>query len=579
MKKIILLLFLFLFFWKGVFAADIYEKELPSRFKEECFQFAWKHTFSNDNDGKFKIKLNKKEVIAVRKWYLVPIVPYKVLGNNYSYTSTLFPDTAFLNDKNEKTFLELDTQKTKEIILNFPEVLKKHSFWLEFKHWAVEYYPELFISEDGTKFSAVSFSSIYDFDVKVLKIIFTAKKTSSKRELIKISELRFSEEKNVNLIKVSGGGDVDFYSSYDCDDYINLSTIHIPFNIDVNTPEVDIKLEKNKKYNPNFEQDTDGDHIDNEEDNCIDVYNPLQKDSNADGKGDSCSDVDWDGIVWHKDNCPYIKNADQKDINRNNIWDVCEFDKDKDEIFDSIDNCITVKNPFQKDTDKDGIGDMCDNCNMFNPSQKDEDGNKVWDVCDQKKKELENNDDDIDRVINGKDNCPKVSNPDQKDTDEDGIGDVCDNCISVQNKNQLDMNKNNVWDICEDSDWDWIEGIKDNCINIKNPNQLDSDNDGIGNVCEDDDGDNILQFHDNCINDYNPFQKDVDKDGIGDRCDTKDDRAIESNKNIFIGILVFVALLFGGWIYFMIQKLQGGFKKKDTQWDKLHKSYTESKKD
>ena len=34
-------------------------------------------------------------------------------------------------------------------------------------------------------------------------------------------------------------------------------------------------------------------------------------------------------------------------------------------------------------------------------------------------------DDDNDTVLDDKDNCPKVSNPDQKDSDENGTGDAC----------------------------------------------------------------------------------------------------------------------------------------------------------
>jgi Thrombospondin type 3 repeat len=71
-------------------------------------------------------------------------------------------------------------------------------------------------------------------------------------------------------------------------------------------------------------------------------------------------------------------------------------------------------------------------------------------------------DQDHDGVSNARDNCPTVSNPDQRDSDGDGIGDVCD-----------------------DSDGDRITDDKDNCPTVSNPDQRDSDGDGIGDVCDD----------------------------------------------------------------------------------------------
>ena len=103
------------------------------------------------------------------------------------------------------------------------------------------------------------------------------------------------------------------------------------------------------------------------------------------------NDIDGDGIPNDKDNCPKIFNPVR------------------------IQYGPTVTAMLQSDLDGDGIGDECDpfpfckandeTCGTFNPKDKDGDG-----------------------ILNEKDNCPNVANPDQKDTDGDGIGDVCDAC-------------------------------------------------------------------------------------------------------------------------------------------------------
>ena len=103
------------------------------------------------------------------------------------------------------------------------------------------------------------------------------------------------------------------------------------------------------------------------------------------------NDIDGDGIPNDKDNCPKIFNPVR------------------------IQYGPTVTAMLQSDLDGDGIGDECDpfpfckandeTCGTFNPKDKDGDG-----------------------ILNEKDNCPDVANPDQKDTDGDGIGDVCDAC-------------------------------------------------------------------------------------------------------------------------------------------------------
>ena len=79
-------------------------------------------------------------------------------------------------------------------------------------------------------------------------------------------------------------------------------------------------------------QDTDGDGIEDLQDNCIDVFNPSQEDTDEDGIGNICdtcphdpfNDLDGDGICRNEDNCPEYSNNDQADKDDDGIGDVCD---------------------------------------------------------------------------------------------------------------------------------------------------------------------------------------------------------------------------------------------------------------
>ncbi len=75
--------------------------------------------------------------------------------------------------------------------------------------------------------------------------------------------------------------------------------------------------------------DSDGDGVPDSTDNCPNVTNPSQTDSNRNGIGDACEsssgdDRDGDGVPDATDNCPDTPNANQLDSNGNGAGDACE---------------------------------------------------------------------------------------------------------------------------------------------------------------------------------------------------------------------------------------------------------------
>jgi hypothetical protein len=189
-------------------------------------------------------------------------------------------------------------------------------------------------------------------------------------------------------------------------------------------------------------------------------------------------------------------------------------------------------------------------------------------------------DPDLDGLYGWEDNCPAVSNADQKDNDTDGFGDACDVCKNTYNPDQKDNDTDGFGDACdncptepngpllgtcfsdtyyntgnacandadcsnpytqeevvpgacrknqEDNDSDGIGDLCDNCKYTFNPDQKDNDSDGVGDACdclpfsneyqEDADKDGIGDDCDNCKNTFNPDQKNSDGDTFGDACD------------------------------------------------------------
>ncbi|MEZ4561191.1 MAG: malectin domain-containing carbohydrate-binding protein [Thermomicrobiales bacterium] len=73
--------------------------------------------------------------------------------------------------------------------------------------------------------------------------------------------------------------------------------------------------------------DADGDYIPDSLDNCPNVQNPDQADSDGDGVGDACPiyyDTDGDGVPDKEDNCPGVATSDFRDTDGDGIGDPCD---------------------------------------------------------------------------------------------------------------------------------------------------------------------------------------------------------------------------------------------------------------
>ena len=110
--------------------------------------------------------------------------------------------------------------------------------------------------------------------------------------------------------------------------------------------------------------DIDGDVISDDQDNCISVFNPYQPDLDNDSQGDACdNDIDGDGVVNLEDAFPYDP-AETLDTDLDGIGNNADLDDDNDGLFD-IDEDINGNgivdagetDSLNPDTDSDGFND------------------------------------------------------------------------------------------------------------------------------------------------------------------------------------------------------------------------------
>ena len=274
---------------------------------------------------------------------------------------------------------------------------------------------------------------------------------------------------------------------------------------------------------------------------------------------DSCDDTDGDGVCDDEDNCPSTPNPDQADTDNDGIGDFCDveecdaidndgdgeidegFDMDGDGTVDCLDGCpndpdktdpgICGCGVADVDTDGDGTPDCNDNCP--NDPDKIDPGACGCGVAD-----VDSDGDSYYDCVDGCPNDPNKIDPgtcgcgvEDDDSDGDGTPDCNDGCPADPNK--IDPGACGCGEVDADSDGDGAMDCVDGCP--LDPNKTAPGNCGCGVVDDDSDGDGIIDCEDNCPSEANSDQADVDGDGIGDSCDDSDGDGLTDADEIALG--------------------------------------------
>ena len=240
------------------------------------------------------------------------------------------------------------------------------------------------------------------------------------------------------------------------------------------------------------------------------------------------TDPDGDGVFSVYDNCPNVSNSGQADSDQDGQGDDCDVDDDNDAVDDNFDLCPNSRLGFISTPQSDYDGDGCEDA-------------------------IADDDDDNDGVLDSSDLCPigQLGGPDHdndgckdaedNDDDGDGVPDEQDGCQTGQKQwvssEENDWDQDGCRDVDEDNDDDndGLTDLMETGMYGTDPNNPDTDGDGMNDSWEiehgldpleaysdepisDRDGDGVPDVDDKFPDDASEW-KDSDNDEIGDNSD------------------------------------------------------------
>jgi len=305
MKKHLIFLFLGLFYFYNSSASnDVINalSQVPDTLYPYCYNYYAKLDGTNLELFKtYKVNINYDNLVITQNNYLLPYKKFGEENNMYEYTITKFNEAIndfpydFMSDENKETYWDVNIENLDTFELNFDEEINDFDF--NFDYDIKNFSPLFYIFKDGN-YKEVKRESIENFSFSKMKILFKNRQSNSNLiEKLRIKELSFTKKEKTILLKSFFNEDIEFFADNNCKNPKNPNFKHYNFEINADTKTIEITLEKNPYYNVYTQNDTDSDGISDDEDNCINIYNPKQEDTNSDGIGDICSDNDKDGIV------------------------------------------------------------------------------------------------------------------------------------------------------------------------------------------------------------------------------------------------------------------------------------------